>query len=137
VVPVFATAKRMFYANAERLLHYESDVDIKQGTERLTGEVADVYLSKELNEVERTVAQRNVVMTQPGRRGTGDWAQYTAADETMMLTGTPARVEDTEQGTSESRQLTVYLRERRIVADNPDGPQSTGRVRSTHKVKKQ
>ncbi|MDQ3585503.1 MAG: LPS export ABC transporter periplasmic protein LptC [Acidobacteriota bacterium] len=137
VVPVFATAKRMFYANAERLLHYESDVDIKQGTERLTGEVADVYLSKELNEVERTVAQRNVVMTQPGRRGTGDWAQYTAADETMMLTGAPARVEDTEQGSSEGRRLTVYLREKRIVADSPGGPQSTGRVRSTHKVKKQ
>ncbi|MBA3323327.1 MAG: LPS export ABC transporter periplasmic protein LptC [Pyrinomonadaceae bacterium] len=136
VVPVFATSRRMFYSNTDRLLHYEGDVDIKQGTERLTGEVADVHLLKEQNEVERTVAQRNVVLTQPGRRGTGEWAQYTTADETVMLTGTPARVEDVEQGATEGRRLTMYLREQRVVADSPGGPQSTGRVRSVHRVKK-
>ncbi|MGH9903302.1 MAG: LptA/OstA family protein, partial [Pyrinomonadaceae bacterium] len=36
VVPVFATSNRMFYSDADRLLHYEGDVDIKQGTERIT-----------------------------------------------------------------------------------------------------
>jgi lipopolysaccharide export system protein LptA len=99
--------------------------------------VADVYLMKELGEVERMVAQRNVVVTQPGKRGTGNWAQYNAVDETVMLTGEPARVEDAEQGNSESRRLTVYLRENRVVSDSPGGAQSTGRVRSSHKIKKQ
>ncbi|HKP73397.1 MAG TPA: LptA/OstA family protein, partial [Pyrinomonadaceae bacterium] len=137
VVPVFATSNRMFYSDTDRLLHYEGDVDIKQGTERITSEVADVFLMKDAGEVERTVAQRSVVVTQPGKRGTGDWAQYTAADETVMMTGNPARVEDTEQGNTESRRLTVYLRENRVVADNPGGgAQSTGRVRSSHKIKK-
>jgi LPS export ABC transporter protein LptC len=137
VVPVFATSNRMFYSDTDRLLHYEGNVDIKQGTERITGEVADVYLMKELGEVERMVAQRNVVLTQPGKRGTGNWAQYSAADETVMLTGEPARVEDAQQGNSESRRLTVYLRENRVVSDSPGGAQSTGRVRSSHKIKKQ
>ncbi|MGH9941401.1 MAG: LPS export ABC transporter periplasmic protein LptC [Pyrinomonadaceae bacterium] len=139
VVPVFATSRRMFYSNADRVLHYEGEVDIKQGTERLTAETADVHLLKEQSEVERTVAQRNVVVTQPGRRGVGEWAQYTAADETVMLTGNPARVEDAEQGNTEGRRLTVYLRDKRVVADGggQGGEQSTGRVRSTHKVKKQ
>ncbi|MDQ3803713.1 MAG: LPS export ABC transporter periplasmic protein LptC [Acidobacteriota bacterium] len=138
VVPVFATSRRMSYTDAERLLHYEEDVDIKQGTERITGGVADVYLLKETYEVERTVAQRQVVVTQPGRRGTGDWAQYTAADETVVLTGNPARVEDAEKGTSESRRMVVHLREDRVVSDaGPGGKQSTGRVRSTHKIRKQ
>jgi LPS export ABC transporter protein LptC len=137
VVPVFATSNRMFYSDTDRLLHYEGNVDIKQGTERITGEVADVYLMKELGEVERMVAQRNVVVTQPGKRGTGNWAQYSAADETVMLTGEPARVEDAQQGNSESRRLTVYLRENRVVSDSPGGAQSTGRVRSSHKIKKQ
>ena len=136
VVPVFATSKRMFYSDTDRLLHYEDDVDIKQGTERITSAVADVYLQKDSYEAERTVAQRNVVLRQPGRLGTGDWAQYTAADETMVLTGTPAHVEDDVQGTSESRRLTVYLRENRVVSDGGDSKQNTGRVRSTHKVKK-
>src|SRR6266851_9540369 len=33
VVPVFATAEFMRYSDPERLLHYENNVDIKQGTE--------------------------------------------------------------------------------------------------------
>jgi LPS export ABC transporter protein LptC len=137
VVPVFATSNRMFYSDTDRLLHYEGNVDIKQGTERITSEVADVYLMKDVGEVERMVAQRTVVVTQPGKRGTGNWAQYNASDETVMLTGEPARVEDAKEGNSESRRLTVYLRENRVVSDSPGGAQSTGRVRSSHRIKKQ
>lgn len=136
IVPVFASSERMFYADAERLLHYEGAVDIKQGTERINAAVADVYMLPETYEVGRTVAQRNVVVTQPGKRGTGDWAQYTAADETVVLTGNPARVEDPQQGTSESRRLTIFLRENRVVSDGGQSPQNTGRVHSTHKVRK-
>jgi len=136
-VPVFATSDRMFYSDTDRLLHYEGSVDIKQGTERINAEVADVYLLKDVGEVERMVAQRSVVVTQPGKRGTGNWAQYSAADETVMLTGEPARVEDAQQGNSESRRLTVYLRENRVVSDNPAGANATGRVRSSHKIRKQ
>jgi lipopolysaccharide export system protein LptA len=77
------------------------------------------------------------VLTQPGRRATGGWAQYVAADETVVLTGEPARVEDAEQGTQQSRRLTVYLRESRVVADGGEGRPDAGRVRSTHRVKKQ
>jgi LPS export ABC transporter protein LptC len=139
IVPVFATSRSMTYSDAERLIHYDGDVDIRQGTERITSEVADAYLLKDTYEVERTIAQRSVVVTQPGRRGTGDWGQYTAADETVLLTGNPARVEDAEKGTSESRRMTVYLRENRVVSDSggSDPQQSTGRVRSTHKIRKQ
>ncbi|MEJ7578135.1 MAG: LPS export ABC transporter periplasmic protein LptC [Pyrinomonadaceae bacterium] len=137
VVPVFASSDRMFYQDADRLLHYEGNVDIKQGTERITSAIADVFLLKDSYEVERTVAQRSVVVQQPGKRGTGDWAQYTAADETVVLAGNPARVEDAEQGTSESRRMTVYLRENRIVSnDGADGAKGTGRVRSTHRVRR-
>ncbi|HZB46243.1 MAG TPA: LPS export ABC transporter periplasmic protein LptC, partial [Pyrinomonadaceae bacterium] len=137
VVPVFATSRSMTYSDAERLLRYAGDVDIRQGNDRITSEVSDVYLQKETYEVERTVSQRSVVVTQPGRRGTGDRGEYTAADEVVVLTGNPARVEDAEQGSSESKRLTVYLRENRVVSDGGPSPQSTGRVRTTHKIRKQ
>ncbi len=136
-VPAFATANRMTYSEADRVLHYEGNVDIKQGTDRITSGVADAYLQKEANEVEKTIAQRDVVLTQPGRRGTGQWAQYTNADETVVLTGSPARVEDAEKGSSEGGRLTVHLRDSRVEASDPRGAQSSGRVRSTHKIKKQ
>jgi len=135
IVPVFATADRMSYQDTDRVLHYEGHVDVKQGTDRITSETCNVFLMKDRNEVERSLAERNVVLTQPGRRGVGDWAQYTAADETFVLKGNPARVEDAEQGTSEAARLTVYLRDNRVVSDDPRGAQATGRIHSTHRIR--
>jgi LPS export ABC transporter protein LptC/lipopolysaccharide transport protein LptA len=137
IVPVSASADSMSYSDPNRTLHYEGNVDIRQGTDRVTSGVADVYLFKESSEVEKTVAQRNVVLTQPNRKGTGDWIQYTSADEVAVLTGNPARVEDTEKGSTEGGRLTVNMRDGRVTADDVRGTQSPGRVRSTHKVKRQ
>ena len=136
-VPVFATADSMSYSDISRTLHYESNVDIRQATDRITSGVADVYLLKESSEVEKTIAQRTVVLTQPNRKGTGDWVQYTSADEVAVLKGNPARVEDVEKGSTEGNRLTVYMRDGRVVADDVRGAQAPGRIRSTHKVKKQ
>jgi lipopolysaccharide export system protein LptA len=136
VVPVFAAADSMFYSDPDRTIHYDGNVDIKQGTDRLTGGVADVYLAKDSNEMEKTVAQRDVVLTQPNRRGTGDWIEYTAANEVAILKGTPAKVDDIEHGNTEGARLTVLLRENKVTADDARGPLSPGRVRSTHKIRK-
>jgi len=136
VVPVFATSDSMSYSDPNRIVHYEGNVDIKQGGDRLTGGVADAYLAKETNDMERTVAQRDVVLTQPGRKGTGDWVQYTSVDEIAVFKGNPARVEDNEKGTTEGARLTLSMRDSKVTADDTRGPLSPGRVRSTHKIKK-
>ena len=136
-VPVSALADSMSYSDPGRTLHYDGNVDIRQGTDRVTSGIADVYLLKESAEVEKTVAQHNVVLTQPNRKGTGEWIQYTSADEVAVLTGNPARVEDAEKGSTEGGRLTVNMRDGRVTADDVKGPQSPGRVRSIHKVKKQ
>jgi lipopolysaccharide export system protein LptA len=136
VVPVFAAADSMFYTDPDHTIHYEGNVDIKQGTDRMTSGVADVYLTKETNEMEKTVAQRSVVLTQPNRKGTGDWVEYTSASEIAVLKGNPARVEDIEQGNTEGNRLTLSMKEGKVTADDARGPQSPGRVRSTHKIRK-
>lgn len=136
MVPVFASADSMFYSDPDRTIHYEGNVDIKQGNDRMTSGVADVYLTKETNEMEKTIAQRNVVLTQPNRRGTGDWVEYTAANEIAVLKGNPARVDDVEQGNTEGARLTLSVRDSKVTADDARGPLSPGRVRSTHKIRK-
>jgi lipopolysaccharide export system protein LptA len=136
VVPVFASANSMFYSDPDRTIHYEGNVDIKQGTDRLTSGVADVYLLKDSNEMEKTIAQQNVVLTQPNRKGTGDWVEYTSANEIAILKGNPARVEDVEQGNSQGGRLTLSVRDGKVTADDARGPLSPGRVRSTHKIRK-
>jgi len=136
VVPAFASSESMFYSDPDRVIHYEGNVDIKQGTDRMTSGVADVYLAKDSNEMEKTVAQQNVVLTQPNRRGTADWAQYTTVDEVAILKGNPARVDDAEQGNTQGARLTVNMRDSKVTADDTRGPLSPGRVRSTHKIRK-
>jgi LPS export ABC transporter protein LptC len=136
VVPVFASADSMFYSDPDRTIHYEGNVDIKQGADRLTSGVADVYLVKESNEMQKTVAQKNVVLTQPGRKGMGDWVEYTSANEIAILKGNPARVEDVEQGDTQGGRLTLSVRDGKVTADDPRGPLAPGRVRSTHKIRK-
>jgi lipopolysaccharide export system protein LptA len=133
--PVFASSERISYTDQNRQLRYEGNVDIRQGTDRIVSGVTDVFLN-ENNEVTQTIAQNNVVVTQPNRRAAGDYAQYTTADEVVILRGNPASVEDAEQGSSQSAQLTVHLRENRVLSQGSSKQNGTGRIRSVYKVKK-
>jgi lipopolysaccharide export system protein LptA len=134
-VPVYASAQKIFYSKDNRQLRYEGDVDIRQGTDRIQAGVASVFL-KLNNELSQTVAENNVVVTQPNRRATGDWAQYTADTELVILRGNPARVEDGENGSSQSAQLTVNMRTKNVVSESKTNQTNTGRIRSVYKIKK-
>ncbi|HEV8188160.1 MAG TPA: hypothetical protein VGP83_10430, partial [Pyrinomonadaceae bacterium] len=59
-----------------------------------------------------------------------------SASEIAVLKGNPARVEDIEQGNTEGNRLTLSMKEGKVTADDARGPQSPGRVRSTHKIRK-
>jgi LPS export ABC transporter protein LptC/lipopolysaccharide transport protein LptA len=135
-IPVYAAAQKLTYNRENRILRYETDVDIRQGTDRITAGAANVYLN-ERNDVSQTVAENNVVVTQPNRKAVGDYAQYNAADEIVILRGNPARIEDAENGSSQGGQVTVYLRENRIVGEGKTKQSGTGRIRSVYKVKNQ
>ncbi len=133
-VPTSASAGSMTYQREARLLQYRTNVDIRQGTDRITAGAADVFLD-ERNELAKTVAENNVVITQPGRRATGSWAQYIAADEVATLRGQPATVSDTENGSSQNAEITFFMREKRVVAESKSAQNPTGRSRSVYKVK--
>lgn len=133
-VPAYASAKKLTYTRDDRLLRYDTDVDIRQGKDRITGGVAKIHLTDK-NEVERTEIETNVVITQPNRRAVGDYAQYTAAEEIVILRGNPAQVDDAENGTSQGAQMTVYLRENRVVGEGQSKQNASGRTRSVYKLK--
>jgi lipopolysaccharide transport protein LptA len=133
-VPTSASAASMTYDRETRVLQYRSNVDIRQGTDRITAGSADVYLT-ESNEMAKTVAETDVVITQPARRATGTWAQYTSADEIAILRGNPATVTDPENGSSQSAQITFNMRDNRIVGESKTKQNTTGRSRSVYKVK--
>ena len=132
--PVHASSNKMSYVRESALLRYEENVDIRQGSDRITGAVANIHLDSN-NELSQTIVENQVVITQPGRRATGDYAQYVAANETVLLRGRPAKISDAERGSSEGAEVMVYLREDRVVGEGKSERDPTGRIRSVFKVK--
>ena len=135
VVPVFATADKIVYTDANRTAHYEGTVKVKQGTDQIDAAVADAVMDEQHKLVQLT-ASNNVVVTQPQRRATGDQVVYTAATDTAILTaaaGKMAIVEDKERdAVTKSEKLTLHLRDARIEAGSESG--SKKRVRTTHRI---
>jgi lipopolysaccharide transport protein LptA len=134
IVPTYAAANSMTYDRDKRLLQYRTSVDIRQGTDRITAGSADIFLN-ERNELSKTIAETNVVITQPARRATGDFAQYNADDEIAILRGNPAVVTDAENGSSQSGQLTFYMRDNRVISEGKSKQNTSGRSRAVYKVK--
>jgi len=132
--PVYATAAVLTYQRDERIVRYRNSVDIRQSTDRLTTAAADIYLD-ENNSVSKTVAQSDVVLTQPGRRATGDWAQFTQDDEVAIIRGEPATVSDRERGSSQGREMTFRLKEEKVAIESkPRSGSVPGRTRSVYKI---
>lgn len=132
--PAYATSDKFSYQDQNKLLRYENNVNLRQGNDRITSGVAEVYLD-ESNQAKQYIVEKSVVITQPNRRATGNWAQYTASDEIIILRGTPATVSDAEQGTSQGNQMTVSMRDNRITNQGSAKPNQPGRTRSVYKVK--
>jgi lipopolysaccharide export system protein LptA len=136
VVPVFASSDRIIYTDANRTAHYEGSVKIRQGTDQIDSATADAVMDEE-NKLISLTASKDVVVTQPARRATGDQVVYTAATDTAILTGNFAVVEDHERdAVTKSPKLTLHLRDARIEAndDNNVGSGAKRRVRTTHRI---
>ncbi|MBO0860769.1 MAG: LPS export ABC transporter periplasmic protein LptC [Chloracidobacterium sp.] len=136
IVPVFASSDRITYTDANRTAHYEGSVKIRQGTDRIDSATADVVMDEQ-NKLVSMTASKDVVITQPMRRATGDQVVYTAANDTAILTGNSAIAEDHEQHVlTNSSKLTLHLRDVRIEAndDNNAGSGVRKRVKTTHRI---
>ena len=133
-VPVYASSDKLFYTKDNNYLRYEGNVDIRQQTDRITAGVANIYLNQK-NEVSQTIVENNVIITQPNRKASGEYAKYVAADESVILRGNPARVDDRENGSSQAAQMTVYMRENLVVSESKTVENNSGRIRSVYKVK--
>jgi lipopolysaccharide transport protein LptA len=133
-IPVSASAKNVFYDRGERVLKYRENVDIRQGSDRVTAAVVDVYLNED-NEIRQTIAENSVNITQPGRRASGDWAQYTAGDESVVLRGRPATLFDSEAGSTQSSQISYSMRDRRAVSKGNSEQGGGGRTRTVYRVR--
>jgi lipopolysaccharide export system protein LptA len=80
-------------------------------------------------QVERIVAQGNIVITQPARRATGDRLEYVAAEDRFVLTGGPPSIFDAEHGKITGDSLTLFRRDDRVLVEGRETSPTTTRTR--------
>ena len=83
-------------------------------------------------ELTRALASGNVVVTQGGRRGTAQRAEYTATDGKFVLSGGNPAINDADGNTTTGHSLTFFVASDTILIDSQQG----SRTLTKHRVQK-
>jgi lipopolysaccharide export system protein LptA len=128
MTPISITAPKLTYADSERRIHYEGSVEVKGSEFTASAKTVDAYLlarSQTSNnqgfagpgQLDRMVAQDDVVIQQPKRRAEGQKLVYTASDDKFVLTGGTPSIFDAEQGRITGVSLTFFRRDDRVLVE--------------------
>ena len=134
--PVAITAARITYADSDRKVHYDGGVLAKGADFTATAKTMDAYLlprsqtspgqNQQANahqsvtgpgQLDRMVAEGDVVVQQPGRRAEGQRLTYAAAEDKFVLTGGPPSIFDAEHGKITGVSLTFFRRDDRVLVE--------------------
>jgi lipopolysaccharide export system protein LptA len=83
-------------------------------------------------QLSRVLAQGDVVVRQADRRGTGEQAEYTAADQKFVLSGGQPTLTNASSDTTTGRSLTFFVASDTILVDSQEGV----RTITKHRVEK-
>jgi len=130
--PIAITAARLTYADSERRIHYEGGVVAKTADFTATAKTVDAYLlphsqssktqtAPAPGQLDRMVAEGDVVIQQPKRRAEGQRLVYTASEDKFVMTGGPPSIFDAEQGKITGVSLTFFRRDDRVLVEGVAG----------------
>jgi lipopolysaccharide transport protein LptA len=131
--PVTIRADYLEYFDQGRHARYHGNVRLTTESTLLVSDRLDVYFTQgdtaEGSEVDRAEADGQVKVTQPGRVGTGDHAEYYAGPGKIVLTGGPPTLVDEEKGSTTGQRLTFFIRDDRLFVDGGDQSPSLSKHR--------
>jgi len=130
VTPVHITSARLTYTDLERKVFLDGGVTTKTTDTTMTSQEMTVFLLPQNHakagsgtgpgmpgQVDRIIAENNVVVTQPARHATGGRLVYTAADDKFVLTGGLPSIFDAERGKITGDSLTFYRHDDRVLVE--------------------
>jgi lipopolysaccharide export system protein LptA len=131
--PVTIRADHLEYYDQGRKASYRGNVRLQTENTTLEANRLDAYFSnlpsgKDV-ELQRAVADGDVKVTQPGRRATGNHAEYFAAEGKIAMSGGPPTLYDAEKGSTTGQRLTFYIRDDRLLVDGGDESPTISRHR--------
>jgi lipopolysaccharide export system protein LptA len=132
VTPIKITSARLTYTDSERQAHFQDGVQAKsadltivsremvvflQPRDQATSNQPIAGLSSGAGKIDHIIARKQVVITQPGRKATGDQLVYTSSDDKFVLTGGPPSIFDAERGKITGVSLTLFRHDDRVVVE--------------------
>jgi lipopolysaccharide export system protein LptA len=130
--PVTITSAHLTYNDASRQIFLTGDVTARGADATMTSRQMTVYLvardqtqkppstaaaSQDAAQIEKIVAEKDVVVVQPTRRATGDRLVYTSAEDRFDLTGGPPSIFDAERGKITGDSLTFFRHDDRVLVE--------------------
>jgi lipopolysaccharide export system protein LptA len=127
LTPVNISARKLTYVDEERRARYEGGVTARSTDGLLTAKHVDIYLKPSgaaktaaqatPSQLDRIVSEGNVLVTQPGRRGSGEQLTYYQDDNRFVLSGGAPQVSDAEHGTVRGTTLTFFSKDDRVLVE--------------------
>jgi lipopolysaccharide transport protein LptA len=131
--PVTIRADHLEYFDEGRKAIYRGNVQLQTENTTLWADRLDAYFSRQSTadqvELEHAVADGDVKVVEPGRRATGDHAEYFAAEGKIMMSGGPPLLYDVEKGATTGQRLTFYTHDDRLLVDGGDESPTISRHR--------
>ncbi len=138
--PVTIQSPRLTYRDSERKINLDGGVTVKGADATMTAQQMTVFMAARSTnpgapdrttpgQVEKIVAERKVIITQPTRHAIGDKLVYTASDEKFVLTGGPPSIFDAEHGKITGDSLTFYKRDDRVLVEGRETSPTVTRTR--------
>jgi lipopolysaccharide export system protein LptA len=138
------TAPTLTYWNDQGKAHLEGGVTASSQQGQLVSRTLDVFIENTPNQavagkaaaghgqLTRALAKGAVVVRQADRRGTGEQADYTAADGKFVLSGGLPTLTDATGDTTNGPSLTFFVASDTILVDSQEG----SRTLTKHRVEK-
>jgi lipopolysaccharide export system protein LptA len=131
VTPVSITSAQLTYTDDQHRAHFDGGVTARGADVTITADRLDAFLVphgqgsqsqsvKGQGQLDRIVAEGNVVIQEPVRRATGDKLVYTVADDKFVLTGGSPSIFDAEHGKIRGDSLTFFRRDDRVLVEGRD-----------------
>jgi lipopolysaccharide export system protein LptA len=135
LTPVNVTSDKLSYVDSDRKAVFSGKVLVRAEGTTITAESVQVLLlskssqaeSQGASQLDRIVAQGDIHIEQGGRKAAGSQLVYTAAEEKMVLTGTPDHrpsIFDAEQGEILGDSLTFFIHDGRVLVGSGETSQT-------------
>jgi lipopolysaccharide export system protein LptA len=126
LTPVNVTSDKLSYVDSERKAVFSGNVIVRAQETTIASDAIHVILlpkksqseNQSASQLERIEAQGDIKIDQGSRKASGSKLVYTAADQKMVLTGTPTKppsIFDAERGQISGDSLTFFTHDGRVL----------------------